>query len=388
MGKIDVGSVVASILAAFNSSLHVFDRLGGKKRKSHARLPRPSEEEEWLETSLKGRPSEIRHQYDQHVSKHGRRFEAGDDTAHTSLAHTLLVLNTGLINLLNHALSRDSKSKATSRRALFNLSETAAMDTLSALGQLHSRLSLHAPISSAREHHSEETTKHHRRKRRERHSSSVAPNRPHPSPLLANGGWIRSKSGSSVVSRAEARRARNLDDEEHDRSKSSPSLLKAAMSQTDLIVRKHETGSDIPKHSERSDKSRYDPTKSASPHNPMAEPRPQRQPSMLLVSSEFFENHPSPGEHTVRLQKAPHTRPKPRTGVRPTSTATFLTTSTKIGEIPESKWHDRVLSPEEQASRKMPYTIPPLLEATEPKRRGKGFKFWKREEKGQEIPAY
>lgn len=379
MGEIDVASVVASILAALNNGIHIFQRLGKKKRKTNARLPRPSEEEEWQEHSLTSRPSEIRHRYDHHVSKHGRRFEVGDDTAHFSLAHTLLVLNTGLVNFLNHALSKDSKSRATSRRALFSLSETAAMETLTTLGQLSSRLSLNLPTEPRLGHIEEETTKHHRRTKRhgERQAESAAPTpaRPHPSPLLANGGWVRSKSGSSVVSRAEARRARNNVEEPHPRSKSTPSLLKASMSQTNVSGSPREA-----KH--RDGKSRHE-RRRTSEEDPLLE----RQPSLLVVSSESLEHHPRQGESPGRLQKAPHIRAEAKSKIRPVSTATFLTTSTKIGEIPESKWHDRVLSPEELESRKLPYVVPPPLDTGEPKRKTKGFKFWKRDEKKNEVLA-
>jgi hypothetical protein len=376
MGELDVASVVASILAALNNGIHIFQRLGKKKRKTNARPPRPSEEEEWQEHSLTNRPSEIRHRYDYHVSQHGRRFEVGDDTAHFSLAHTLLVLNTGLVNFLNHALSKDSKSRATSRRALFSLSETATMETLATLGQLSSRLSLNLPTETRLGHIEEEATKHHRKKKRHTECSASTQTRPHPSPLLAKGGWVRSKSGSSVVSRAEARRARNNVEESHPKSKSTPSLPKASMSQTNVSGRprdgKHKDGD-----------SRHERRRTSEGDPPL-----QKQPSLLVVSSESFENYLKQGETPGRLQKAPHMRAGAKSKIRPISTATFLTTSTKIGEIPESKWHDRVLSPEELASRKIPYVVPPPLDTGEPKRKTKGFKFWKRDEKKHEVLAH
>jgi hypothetical protein len=62
---------------------------------------------------------------------------------------------------------------------------------------------------------------------------------------------------------------------------------------------------------------------------------------------------------------------------------TFMTASTKIGEIPES----RIQSSEEVQLKPMPYTIPPPLEPTEPRKK-KGFKFWKREDKRHDIAAY
>lgn len=377
MGELDVASVVASILAALNNSINIFQRLGGKKkRKTNARPARPSEEEEWQERSLTNRPSEVKHRYDSHVSKHGHRFEVGDETAHFSLAHTLLVLNTGLVNFLNHALSKDSNTRNASRRALFNLSETATMETLTALGQLSSRLSISLSPEARPGHVEEEATKHHRRRRRHSPSGPSGHSRPHISPLLVDGGWVRSKSGSSVVSRAEARRARNTMEESSSRSKSTPSLLKTSMPQPnvsgDTRERRRKDGG--PRH-ER-------------PTIPEGIPQLQSQPSLLLVSADSLEHHFPQTANPGRLQKTPHTRVDVRPKTRPISTATFLTTSTKIGEIPESKWHDRVLSPEELASRKMPYIVPPPLDAGEPRKKTKGFKFWKRDEKKQEVLAH
>lgn len=376
MGELDVASVVTSILAALTNSINIFQRLGKKKRKTNARPPRPSEEDEWQERSLTSRPSEVKHRYDNHVSKHGRRFEVGDEAAHFSLAHTLLVLNTGLVNFLNHALSRDSKTRTTSRRALFNLSETATMETLTTLGQLSSRLSLNLPAEVRLSHVEDEAGKHHRRRKRHTASPTSGPSKPHPSDLLPNGGHIRSKSGSSVVSRAEARRARNSMEEGQSRSKSTPSLLKPSMSQPNI--------SGDSREGRRKDReSRHE-----HPKIPEDDVRLQSQPSLLLVSSESLGHHFPQTAHPGRLQKAPHIRAGGRSKIRPVSTATFLTTSTKIGEIPESKWHDRVLSPEELASRKLPYIVPPPLKTDESKRKTKGFKFWKRDEKKLEVLAH
>ncbi|KAK5058713.1 hypothetical protein LTR84_010977 [Exophiala bonariae] len=377
MGELDVASVVASILAALNNSINIFQRLGGKKkRKTNARPARPSEEEEWQEKSLTNRPSEVKHRYNSHVAKHGHRFEVGDETAHFSLAHTLLVLNTGLVNFLNHALSKDSKTRTTSRRALFNLSETATMETLTTLGQLSSRLSLSLSPEGRYGSIEDEATKHHRRRRRHSPSGPSGHSRPHISPLLADGGWVRSKSGSSVVSRAEARRARNTMEESPSRSKSTPSLLKSSVSQPDI-------SGDIRERRRKEGEVRHD-----RPTNSEQLTQLRSQPSLLIVSADSFEHHFPQAASSGRLQKAPHARVGARPKTRPISTATFLTTSTKIGEIPESKWHDRVLSPEELASRKMPYVVPPPLDAGEPRRKMKGFRFWKKDEKKQEVLAH
>ena len=404
MGGIDVATVVGSIISAFGSGLDIFHRLGGKKRKSNARLPRPGEEEEWLRHSLTNRPLEIRAEFDQNVAKLGHRYEVGDSAAHSSLAHTLVILNTGLVNIINHALSRDAKTTSASRKALFSLSETAAMDTMTALGQLHSRLSLASqprlPIEAKKENRKlDEKHRHHSKSSGS--PEAKKPQRPPPQPLLVRGGWVRPKSGSSVVSvvsGAEARKARQRMSEKdekdgrpqkHQRSKSDSAVLKHIASQPDQSLAQRGGGMfeasgctcggsqhEEPKHSTRRKSSEH--------------PRPQRQPSMYIVPADFFDTPQETIEvPPPRPPKIPlHSRPNPRTKARPTSTMTFVTTSTKVGEIPESRWPDRVLSAEEMEATRMPYTIPPALEESEPKKKTKGFKFWKREDKRREVAAY
>ncbi len=397
MGGTDITSVVASIISAFGCGFDVFHRLGGKKRKSSARLPRPAEEEEWLRNSLKNRPLEIRHEFDQRVAKHGRRFELGDDTAQSSLAHTLLILNTGLLNLINRALSNDSETVPASQRTLYTLSETAAIDTMAALAHLSSRLGLTSPSRLALE--SKENRKSgdkHTRKERQATSSTTPtqPKRSPPAPLLVRGGWVRSKSGSSVVSVVSAKKAHTEHEEKHRRSKSDSALVKSSSASPDRPKTKHDETvwdssdlgprrSDTPSHRDRV----------SSRHKSHENLRPQRQPSMLLVPADFFNNadyitqKPMPEEEAPpRPPKIPlHSRPvlPPQRRMRPTSTMTFMTASTKIGEIPEPRYQ----SNEELQSRPMSYTIPPPLEPIEPRKR-KGFKFWKREDKRLDIAAY
>ncbi|KAJ9615284.1 hypothetical protein H2200_001359 [Cladophialophora chaetospira] len=395
MGGIDVASVVTSIISAFGSGLDIFHRLSGKKRRNKARLPRPAEEEEWLRHSLSNRPVEIRHEFDRQVAKYGHRFELGDGQAQSSLAHTLLVLNTGLINLINRALSNDSKTASASKRTLYGLSETAATDTMAALAQLSSRLNLASPSRLALES-KEKRRVSDKHDHRERHSTPAAipkqVNRPPPTPLLVRGGWVRSKSGSSVVSGASARKARTEHGDKHQRSRSDSAIMKSASRSPDRHKAKRdekaEHGSDL--GWKRIDRSTHG-IKTSSRHKSEEHLRPQRQPSMLLVPADFFNGveyiteKTMPEEAPPRPPKIPlHSRPaQPQGRTRPTSTMTFMTASTKIGEIPESRFQSK----EEVQSRPMPYTIPPPLEPIEPRKR-KGFKFWKREDKRQDVAAY
>ena len=397
MGAIDVATVVGSIIAAFGSGLDVFHRLGGKKRPTNARLPRPSEEEEWLRRSLKNRPLEIRNEYDQSVAKYGHRFEVGDDIAHASLAHTLLVLNTGLINLISHALADDSKQRSTSKNTLFKLSETAAVDTMTALGQLTSRLTLASEPRLPTEPSQRRVDRRiaHGKQGKNPSSSSLSSTsrdtkRPQPSPLLVRGGWVRSKSGSSVVTLTTARKIREAEPTKHKRTKSESNLFGCSTTRNE--IRKHRKAASDPSGSRTS--SQHVEPKHNVREGISTQAKPERQPSMLLVPADFFAGavdhteKPPPRPPKIPLDAEPRSQARiRRKEVRPVSTMTFMTTSTKIGEIPESRWPNQELSPEELYVRPMPYFIPPPLEAAEPKRK-KGFKFWKRKDKVQDIAAH
>lgn len=377
MGGTDVSSIVSSIITALGSGLNIFHRISGKKRKSNARLPRPSEEEEWLRQSLTTRPVQIRNEYDQSVAKHGNRFEIGDEVAHSSLAHTLLVLNTGLVNLINHTLSAGPRKKIASRQTLYDLSETAALDTMTALGQLSSRLSiarqLRLPAEAGQARPGYQTGHH----KKDKPSTT---SRPSPSPLLERGGWVRSKSGSSVVSAAAARKARGSQPQRHGRSKSESNLSESANVQNRKDVEKDDNSSPCP------DKRRN--------HQPWGEANTQRPPSMLLVPSDFFdqpytdlqEQHqpppPPPRPPKIPLGTSDNRRLR-RRGGRPVSTMTFMTTSTKIGEIPESRVQNQVYSDEPRVGL-VSTAVHPALEDSQPKKR-KGFRFWKKDDKSRDV---
>jgi hypothetical protein len=400
MGGVDVSSVVTSIISAFGSGLDVLNRLRGKKRKNHARLPKPSEEEEWLRRSLVDRPIEIKKEYDQQVSRHGRHFEVGDGTTQSSLAHTLLVLNTGLINLINHALSADSRSRSASQKQLYNLSETAALDTMTALAQLGSRLSMKSPSRLALEGR-DHPRMHEKSARKERQPSPPAKSskRPPPSPLLVRGGWVRAKSGStvSVVSASSARKVSADKGSKHHRSKSESAVSKngSPTRQTKKTKRPH-TVHESPTETLKAATGHLGELEQIVQYIPDDRVRPQRQPSMFIVPADFFEaqkeapQQAGPYEAPPRPPKIPlHSRPDPMASRRrPVSTMTFMTASTKIGEIPESRFTDPQLAMASASQRPLPYTIPPPLEPVEPRKVRKGFKFWKREDKRQDVTAY
>lgn len=439
MSSVEVNAVISSIVSAFASGMDLFRRMTAKQKAKNKRKPeRLLEEERQLHTSLQCRPREIRAEYDRSLARFGQNFAIGDTTAQCSLNHTLLVLNTGLIQILAHALSDNTKAQASSRRSLLDLSEVAAADAVRALEQLHTRLSSTSQITltalpSAKKRAQRKpndapkavmvSNKHKGvRKPRSKSISSTERKRPGPDPLV-RGAWVRAKSGTAVMTASS--------------SSSGTSIPKASLYPTNSgLSVPHQISSMRPSHhrtkSSPSQTSRPNPTRSsdyaceqplfypdqsppsyhssASPTYHQPPHQPNRQPSLLLASPEVLTNTQAtttnpqsapPPPPKIPLQLPPPTSNTPqisslRLRPRPPSVATFLTTSTKIGEIPEHRWlnhhhhhHSRsdqtapsrpVPLPWEQ-QRPLPYVIPPRLEDEEPptkKKGGRGFKFWKK----------
>ncbi len=428
MSPVDVTAVVLAIVSAFASGVDIFKRMKAKQRskKSRNKAPARLAEEEWqLHISLQDRPREIKAEYDRNVSRLGNRFAVGDSTAQTSLNRTLLILNTGLIQILSHALSSDSKAQALSRRSLLNLSENAAADAVRALEQLESRLSsasqlmLTAPPSTNKKprkggfEHSKGAAGPPKARAAHKPRSKSFPTtgrkRPGPDPLL-RGAWVRSKSGTSVVSGTGTPRVIDL-------KAVSTSLLPDGLSLPRLP---HSRAKSSPSHPSRFNNERppdhhgqesfsylnHLPPSYAASSEQKQQHYPKRQPSLLLVSCEVFTDSqtmsppstPSapprppkiPLQDATSLQDAAVSAPPLR--FRPPSVATFMTASTKIGEIREHRrlnhhsnndsdparpnfhWEEQ-----QYANKPLPYPIPPSLEdEPTPKRKGLGLKFWKK----------
>ena len=124
-----------------------------------------------------------------------------------------------------------------------------------------------------------------------------------------------------------------------------------------------------------------------------------RHPSMYIVPSDFFDMFPLP-ENSDRLPpllppKVPlHSRPRPRAIIehqdedyrraRPISMMTFMTASTKIGEIPEHRLPDRELTQEEREQVPLPYVVPAMLNPPK-KKTPRTLKFWKKDRTGNET---
>ena len=428
MSGLEVSRVVASILSAFNNGMDLFRKMrkGQSKKRGKAELQSPFEID--LQKSLQQRPRDIQAGYSKSVTKLGYRFEIGDTLAQTSLAHTLLVLNTGLINILNTALSEDTKARDFSKRSLLSLSETAATDALYTLSQLDVRLSsprlssrsqlmLPAPSSSPRQDQRvavEQKVKHDVASKAARKVIEGKKS----APLLVRGGWIKPKSSFPSASSASASNT-NLARPSHLRSKSSPAVPKAAdkrSSPSPFSGKDH-------MQSQTQITTPFSPPERPQHRRTKSTPRPHREPSMLLVPSDFFKSldvlqdedpntpqafspsGPPPIPPKIPLHSRPtNFQPPPQglnhgTRVRPPSVATFMTASTKIGEIPEHRWphqHPRRQLPwnsdhpaqaEQENRPPLPYTVPPALNPADVERmqnRSKGsswgFKLWKRKD--------
>ena len=399
MATCEVSKIVASIVSAYNSGLDLFRRLNPKckkRSKSSSKDTKVSQEEALLQASLQHRPRDIRSAYDSSVALLGHRFEIGDSIAHSSLAQVLLALNSGLINILNNTLSDDIVKRRHSQRSLLRISEVAAVDALYALGQLNHRLTTYQPRISAPMPMQTQEAKPKKRTHSKTPSKTIIDIKIDPkvksraeNNLLVRGGWVRprpatrSKSGSSVVTSSSSRNASSTKLVDHKRSQPTStgtcSLTKSLQSSPRPRHARTESAPAItqtPQHiAELPDNPQPQRRQHTSDHR-----RLPREPSMLIVSSDFFSSQIS-----LPPSRPHHSNMRPR----PPSVATFMTASTKIGEIPEHRWPDRIPAANEEL-RPMPYVIPPPLNAENvaPKKKARGFRFWRKAEPVMEAAVY
>lgn len=379
MSGVEVAAIVTSILAAFGSGMDMFKRIRAKQkaRKQGKQGGKLTQEELRLQQSLSRGPQQIRAEYNKSVTKLGHRFKVGDTTAQTSLAHTLLVLNIGLANIVHDALSEDSKAREMSKRSLLGLSELAAADTLNTLGQLSKRLT--SVPGLAIQTPPQPRTPHRRKKKllqgKDQTLSASRTNPPQPKAkkrpgldTLARGAWVRSKSGTSAVSSGSStpRPARQASNHSSFSLAIDPSLGQPEPAGPDTHLVQScppcTCGAHVPAP-------RYEPDINKR-HSHRHVPQQIQEPDLLLASPDVFNtDNPPP-----RPPKIPIERPASSRKPRPPSVATFLTASTKIGEIPEHKWLDRpALS---GVNRPLPYIVPPPLAPEPIKKKARGFKSW------------
>lgn len=399
MAACEVSQIVASIVSAYNSGLDVFKKLKCKKRKTSSKDTKTAHDEELLQSSLQYRPRDIRSVYDNNVKQFGHRFEIGDTIAHSSLAHTLLVLNSGLIQVLNSSISDDIAKRRQSQRSLLSISEVAAADALYALGQLSYRLTAYQPQIPAFLPMRASESKPRRTSHSRKPSKTIIDIQVDPkvksraeNNLLVRGGWVRhcpprTKSGSTVSTATSSRNTSTTKLTDSSRSpKGSPRprhsrTQSAPMLSAPILPTQPPHMAELPCDS---------PTRRR--HHSPEHRRVRREPSMLIMPASLFDSQldlAPPRPPKIPLHSRPSTIARPSTGARPRppSVATFMTASTKIGEIPESRWPDRIPQAGEEL-RPLPYTIPPQLNVEEVPRKRRGLRFWKKSEPVVQAVVY
>ena len=371
MSGLEVTGVVSSIISAFDSCMELFKRMRAKRKRQRQKSAKLTEEEQDLHSSLQRGPREIRAEYDRGVTRLGHRFEVGDPMAHSRLARTLFVLNTGLLNIIAHALSDDPKACRMSRSSLLGLSEAAKTDTIGVLDQLSKRLTSSSNITIQPQLPS--THKRQRRAKEDHQHGSESKQaiipflqkqkkRPGPNPIV-RGAWVRSKSGSSIV----ASNVGNSRQGKHKKNHSATSLPKMTK-----LAPRNSTEVDQNPPCDYHSKDSASNVGGLSNEDPLVQRLQGRpsEPEMWVSSPEAFDSGFAPPQ----LPRIPIERPVPSQKPRPPSVATFRTASTKVGEIPENRWGDRLPLPWDQ--RPMPYVLPPPIDPDLGKRKTRGFKLW------------
>lgn len=387
--------------------------------------------------TLRMRSKDVRQKYEFGVAKHGVAFEQGDSTAQIKLAQALMAFQTGLVQIFDLPLSNDHKQRAHARKITMSLSARATEETTTILSELEVRLTaasaLEVFMPSPRLKSSVTTRPPPSPKSGfENAGNRTRPaRRPSPTPKLdKRGGWVRSRDNPSVVTVVPAAKttkstprstsSSRSSDTGAELSKRSPSAgykvpersasprdKKTQLAQKAAGKVKHVKSHPAPSPAFQDDSADMNRALARVdvPHSPPMYSRRapdgraevQRPPSMYIVTSDFLNNlpaHTSAATHEdVRSQqppppprpyKPPQLRAEPHATTyveirpRPSSMMTFMTASTRLGEVPTHRRPDYVMAREEIEARPVPYVLPPLLEPARERRR---FRFWGRRER-------
>ncbi|KAJ4350991.1 hypothetical protein N0V95_004225 [Ascochyta clinopodiicola] len=147
-----VSNCVNNLIEAFTNGLNIFKRLRERRRKHKSRkqeqAPEPVNSAELqLSNSLSRGPQDLAMRYEECYGQSGmgRRFAKGDSIAHASLAEILIRLNTGLVGIITTFLHHDHKGTHSAMnlnyKSLTDLSEASRRDALASMSQLYHRLS-------------------------------------------------------------------------------------------------------------------------------------------------------------------------------------------------------------------------------------------------------
>jgi hypothetical protein len=139
----DLASSVRSIVAAFASGLEIFKKIRRRRRKktSNNTTSSISQQELQLGRSLRKGSKDVLDYYERGHQTAGDKFARGDTAANTSLAATLLKLNTGLVNIISSFLRPGRENFTLDCKSLASLSDASRADAIDAMNQLYIRLS-------------------------------------------------------------------------------------------------------------------------------------------------------------------------------------------------------------------------------------------------------
>lgn len=433
MAPVQVSTIVNEMFQTFDCSLDIYrDSRRGQSRR-YPMFSATTDEQNMA--TLRMRSKEIRQKYELGAAKHGSAFEQGDSMAQIKLAQVLMGFQTGLVQIFDLPLSNDHKQRAQARKSTMHLSAMATEETITILSELEVRLtaasaleafmpssrmksSVMARQSASSRSGSEDTV-----------SRTQPARRPPPTPKLdKRGGWVRSRSNPSVITVVPASKMTKPTSRSVSSSRSSdtatdffrrspsvgqkvlespasPRAKKTQLAQKAAGKVKHMKSRLTPLPGPRDNFSDVSQTwtKHDITHSPTRHTRSvsdektevQRQPSMYIVTSDFLNNlaahtpearqdvwrseQPPPRPYKpVQLRAQPYTAAHVDTRPRPPSMMTFMTASTRLGEVPVHKRPDYTPTRDEIEARPIPYVLPPLLE---PARERKRFRFWGRRER-------
>ncbi|KAL5422259.1 hypothetical protein PMIN04_004885 [Paraphaeosphaeria minitans] len=350
-GNGEVASCVSNLVHAFTDGLNVFKRLRERRRKRNSkhreREPSaPSEPELQLSNSLRKGPVELREKYESCYGEKGEKFAKGDAIAHASLVETLIKFNTGLVRIIATFLHRDSKSSdlQLDYKSLTSLSDISRREAVDSLNSLYQRLSqsqvqLHRRLESKGD---AEKKKHSSSRQRSQgptvtrvsvktigttgisKQTQLAMVRPR----NAGKGTMSSFSGSSKAPSTSV-------SSPYTTPPRSPPLPE--YSANDPFPRRKASAT---KGNSTASKK---PMLSIDTGRPTTWPQPKAAKAAAFTNSlptppEYFAMKSMPPHLPLPFSKANHNIPRRRADKLTTSTYTFASDSTKLGEIPQRNW--------------------------------------------------
>lgn len=374
----EVSSCVSNLIHAFTDGLNVFKRLRERRRKRKSKQQKEREEvvsgaELQLSNSLRKGPVELKEKYESCYGDKGERFAKGDGEfpcttawwlpserdrrltptaiAHASLVETLIKFNTGLVRIIATFLHHDSKSTdlTLDYKSLTSLSDTSRREAIDSMNRLYQRLSQ----SQVQLHRRSEVKAEPEKKKR-------SPSRSRSQGPTVTRVSVKS-SGNSKQTQLAMVRPRNA--RKGSTSSSSSYSSKTASMSSNSPWSTPPRSPPLPEYSPKdpfpssppkttATKAATASTKKSKSANEKARPTTWPQPKANKPAA--FTPLPTPLEYLVLEDTPPHMPqafadpapippatlgvPRRRADKATPSTYTFLSASTKLGEIPQRNW--------------------------------------------------